>query len=432
MVATAYQDIKKSLRQLYLDDNRPWLVGFSGGKDSTMLASLVFDAVLSLPPAERTKPISVVCTDTRVEIPAIADMVEGALDRMRKCSQQHNLNIDANLLKPTIEESFWANIIGRGYPPPNRVFRWCTQRMKIDPVSVFVQQRLGHWGEAILHLGARRAESSTRAQTMAGRETRNGLRRHPDLPRVWVSNPIEFLTTEDVWAYLLQKPNPWGGDNRPLYKLYASASNGECPIQIDTSTPSCGNSRFGCWTCTVVDRDKASEGLRASGDERMEKLIEFRETLLFYRDPANGKRDNRRMNGNDGPGPLLISARRELLKRLLALQEEIGLQLISPEELLLIQQMWKAARDPDDGRGVARIVNKQRGVIMSTDLNELNRLREMEEEVAREKGIDAETLRRMLAKVEEYSESHRAHGLPDDLLNILKDDLENQTAGAKS
>jgi len=388
-----------------------------------MLASLVFDTLLSLPSDTRAKPISVVCTDTRVEIPAIVEMVEGTLERMRKCSLQHNLNVDVNLLKPTVEESFWVNIIGRGYPPPNRTFRWCTQRMKIDPVTTFVQQRIGHWGEAILHLGARRAESASRAQTMASREARNGLHRHPDLPRVWVSNPIEFLTTEEVWAYLLQKPNPWGGDNRPLYKLYASASNGECPIQIDTSTPSCGNSRFGCWTCTVVDRDKASEGLLASGDERMEKLIEFRETLLEYRDPANGKRDNRRMNGNEGPGPLTIAARRELLQRLLALQEEIGVQVISPEELLLIQQLWKAARDPDDGRGVARIVNKQRGVIMSTDLNELNRLREMEEEVAREKGIDAETLRRMLAKVEEYSESHRAHGLPDDLLNILKDDL---------
>lgn len=431
MGITIYQDIKTFLRQLYLGDDRPWLVGFSGGKDSTMLASLVFDSVLSLPPDQRKKPISVVCTDTRVEIPAIVDMVEGTLERMRKCSLQDDLKIDVNLLKPTIEESFWINIIGRGYPPPNRTFRWCTQRMKIDPVNLFVQQRLGHWGEAILHLGARRAESSTRAQTMAGRKARNGLRRHPDLPRVWVSNPIEFLTTEEVWAYLLQKPNPWGGDNRSLYKLYANASSGECPIQIDTSTPSCGNSRFGCWTCTVVERDKASEGLLASGDERMEKLIEFRETLLYYRDPANGKRDNRRMNGNEGPGPLTIAARRELLQRLLALQEEIGLQLISPEELLLVQQLWKAARDPDDGRGVARIVNKQRGVIMSTDLNELNRLREMEEEVAREKGIDAETLRRMLAKVEEYSESHRAHGLPDDLLNILKDDLENQTAGAK-
>jgi DNA sulfur modification protein DndC len=396
-----------------------------------MLAALIFDVVLSVPAEQRKKPVSVLCTDTRVEIPAIVEMIEGTLDRMRRCSQQRGLNIEVNLLKPMFEESFWVNIIGRGYPPPNRSFRWCTQRMKIDPVNDFVRQRIGHWGEAILHLGARRAESATRAQTMASRESRNGLNRHPDLPRVWVSNPIQFLTTEEVWAYLLQNPNPWGGDNRPLYKLYASASSGECPIQIDTSTPSCGASRFGCWTCTVVDRDKASEGLLASGDERMEKLIEFRETLLFYRDPANGKRDNRRMNGVSSPGPLLISARRELLAKLLALQEEVHLQLISPEELLLIQQMWKAARDPDDGRGVARIVNRQKGVIMNADLNELSRLREMEEEIAAKKGINVETLRRMVAKVEEYSESHRAMGLPDDLLNILKDDLEQQvkTAG---
>jgi DNA sulfur modification protein DndC len=132
MTAAIFQDIKDSLRHLYLEDKRPWLVGFSGGKDSTMLASLVFDAVPSIPAEQGTKPVSVLCTDTRVEIPAIADMVEGTLDRMRKCSQQHNLNIDANLLKPTIEESFWVNIIGRGYPPPNRSFRWCTQRFALD------------------------------------------------------------------------------------------------------------------------------------------------------------------------------------------------------------------------------------------------------------------------------------------------------------
>ena len=132
------------------------------------------------------------------------------------------------------------------------------------------------------------------------------------------------------------------------------------------------------------------------------------------------------MNGNEGNGPLLISSRRELLAKLLALQEETGLQLISPEELLLIQQMSRAARDPDDGRGVARIVNRQKGIIMNADLGELSRLREMEEEIAAEKGINVETLRRMVAKVEEYSESHRARGLPRDLLNILKDDLESR------
>jgi len=424
MAVAAYQEIRDSLSQLYRDDPRPWLVGFSGGKDSTLVAALVFDAVMSISPEQRTKPVTVLCTDTRVEIPAIADGVESALDRMRRCSEQNNLNIEAHLLKPPPEQSFWVNIIGRGYPPPNRIFRWCTQRLKIDPVTSFVQKRMsnGHWSEAILHLGARRAESSTRAQTMAGREKRNGLNRHPDLPRVWVSNPIEFLTTEEVWAYLLQKPNPWGGDNRPLYKLYASAANGECPIQIDTSTPSCGNSRFGCWTCTVVERDKASEGLLASGDERMEHLIAFRETLLEFQNPANGKRDMKRKNGSDGPGPLTIEARRELLTKLLRLQEEVRFKLISDDELFLIQQLWKSARRPDDGGGVARIVTHQKGIIMS-DWKETNRLRELQEEVAAEKGIRADTLRRLLAKVDEFSESHRAFGLPDDLLSILKDDL---------
>ena len=425
MDMNTYEDIKSALRQLYLEDDRPWLVGFSGGKDSTMLASLIFDTVLSFPIERRTKPISVLCTDTRVEIPAIVEMVEGTLEKMRKCSEKNSLRIDVNLLHPPADQSFWVNIIGRGYPPPNRVFRWCTQRMKIDPVTTFVQQRLGHWGEAILHLGARRAESSSRAQTMAGRESRNGLHRHPDLPRVWVSNPIEFLSTEEVWTYLLQNPNPWGESNRSLFALYARS--GECPIQIDTSTPSCGKSRFGCWTCTVVERDKASEGLLASGDERMEDLLEFRETLIHYRNPENGKRDMRRMNGSDGPGPLTMTARRELLTQLIKLQEQTGLKVISEDELFLIQKHWKAARQPDDGGGVGRIVTRQRGIIMK-DWKEVNRLRDLEEEVVAEKGIRADTLRRLLAKVEEHSERHRAPGLPDDMLNILKDDMEHEKA----
>ena len=157
MDAGAYEDIKSRLRQLYAQDDRPWLVGFSGGKDSTLVASLIFETVLSFPLESRIKPISIVCTDTRVGIPAIVEMTEGALQKMRACSEKNGLRIDVHLLRPPADQSFWVNIIGRGYPPPNRVFRWCTQRLKIDPVTIFVQQRLGHWGEAILHLGARRA-----------------------------------------------------------------------------------------------------------------------------------------------------------------------------------------------------------------------------------------------------------------------------------
>ena len=131
-----FDEMEESLTRLYLDDPRPWLVGFSGGKDSTMLASLVFEVVAQMPAAQRTKPIAVLCTDTRVEIPAILEMVVGTLDKMRGFSERQKLNIEVHLLRPPPEQSFWVNMIGRDYPAPNRLFRWCTQRLSIDPVTI--------------------------------------------------------------------------------------------------------------------------------------------------------------------------------------------------------------------------------------------------------------------------------------------------------
>ena len=178
------QNIINNLQQLYATDTRPWVVGYSGGKDSSMIVSLVYEAVMALPPEKRTKEICIVCTDTRVEIPAVVSRVQNELDLMNTCSGQLGLNITAHLLKPPAQQSFWVNIIGRGYPPPNRTFRWCTQRLKIDPVSEFIRGKLGHWGEAIIILGARRSESGSRAQTLDARAKNElGLRRHDDLPR---------------------------------------------------------------------------------------------------------------------------------------------------------------------------------------------------------------------------------------------------------
>lgn len=422
-----YDPIIKSLSNLYVLDSRPWVVGYSGGKDSTMLVSLVFEAITLLPVEARTKEVAIVCTDTRVEIPAVVQRVSTELEAMNRVSATQELGIAAHLLKPPAEQSFWVNMLGRGYPPPNRTFRWCTQRMKIDPVSDFIRSRLGHWGEAIILLGARRSESGSRAQTLGVRvKKEHGLRRHDNLPRCWIATPIEELSTYDVWEYLMERPSPWGGDNQGLFQLYKDASGGECPLVMDQSTPSCGNSRFGCWTCTVVERDKASEGLLASGDTRMKRLLDFRETLVHYRDPENGFRDMVRKNGAEGPGPLKLEARKELLSQLLALEQETDLSLISQEELLRIQKFWNSARGPDSGNGVANILSHQRGYTMPMSKDD-NQLRKIEQEVASEKGVSLDTLRRLVAKVEEYGESHRAVGLADELLQILQDDLRLRT-----
>jgi DNA sulfur modification protein DndC len=420
------QDIQEKLKHLYQMDTRPWVVGYSGGKDSTMIVSLIFEVVAALPPEIRSKEICIVCTDTRVEIPAVISRVANELELMNSYAERLNLNTKAYLLRPPAQHSFWANIIGRGYPPPNRTFRWCTQRMKIDPVSEFIRDKLGHWGEAIILLGARRSESGSRAQTLDSRaKNQLGLRRHDDLPRCWISTPIEHISTFDVWEYLIEKECPWGGDNQGLYQLYKDASGGECPLVVDQSTPSCGNSRFGCWTCTVVDKDKASEGLLASGDQKMEHLLQFRETLVHYRNPENGFRDMVRKNGQDGPGPVKIEARKALLAQLLALQDELQLPLISEEELHWIQTFWNSARNPDDGSGVVNIIYQQKGDSMP-DVRDDTYLKDIEQEVAQQKGISLETLTRLVKKVEEYGESHRAHGLPEELIQILQDDLRSE------
>lgn len=395
-----------------------------------MLASLIFAAAEQIPAEERNKEIAIVCTDTRVEIPAVASRVEHELDLMKQYSEAHSLKIFPHLLKPAADQSFWVNLLGRGYPPPNRTFRWCTQRLKIDPVSNFIRSNLARWGEAIIHLGARRSESGSRAQTMRQRARNDyGLSRHEDLPRCWIATPIEFVTTDQVWEYLLDERKkfitPWGGDNQSLFQLYKDASGGECPLVVDSSTPSCGNSRFGCWVCTVVDRDKASEGLLASGDKKMETLLRFRDTLIEYRDPENGYRHMVRKNGQEGAGPLRIEACKKLLEQLLALQQETGLSVISEEELHWIQVFWKSVRNPDSGNGVAYIVMQQQGGIMP-EQKDKDSLRSIEEEVAAEKDISLETLRRFIGKIEEFGESQRAIGLQDELLQILNDDLRER------
>jgi DNA sulfur modification protein DndC len=421
------QTIVQKLTALYRNDYRPWVIGYSGGKDSTMLVSLIFQTVKGIPLEERTKEIAVVCTDTRVEIPAVVGRVEHELQLMADFSKIEQLKISTHLLKPPADQSFWVNMLGRGYPPPNRVFRWCTQRLKIDPVSVFIKSNLDRWGEAIIHLGARRNESGSRAQTMKARARNElGLSRHEDLPRCWIATPIEFVTTDEVWEFLLDEKtglkSPWGGDNNELFKLYKDAAGGECPLVVDKSTPSCGNSRFGCWTCTVVERDKASEGLLACGDLRMESLLQFRDTLIEYRNPENGYRDMIRKNGQVGPGPLKIESCKKLLARLLELQEQTGLSVISEEELHWIQTFWKSARNPDSGNGVANIVIQQRGDTMP-EMRDDGYLKTIQIEVTKEKNISLDTLHRLIAKVEEFSESHRALGLQEDLLQILQDDL---------
>lgn len=353
------EDIYEEIRQVYLNDERPWILGFSGGKDSTCMVQLVWNALAALSKEELEKNIYVISSDTLVESPQIVDRIIGTLDRIEKTSKKTHIPISTNILRPKISDTFWVRILGLGYPAPTSMFRWCTDMLKISNADRFITERVSEYGEVIVLLGTRKSESSTRQQTMNLLEIENSvLSHHKKFAQTYVYTPLVDFETEDVWNYLLQNPSPWGDNNRDLLALYQDANASECPLVVDTSTPSCGGGRFGCWTCTVVDRQKSLESMIENGEDWMEPLSELRYELKKTQDPEVWpkirnfvKRSGNVEFRNDGsdytPGPYRMEFRKEYLEKLLKGQVKVqkhdpGMVLISDEEVLEIQRIWRA------------------------------------------------------------------------------------------
>lgn len=366
--AFSAQGIKKTIdlllaeiQELYLADSIPWVLGYSGGKDSTAVLQLVWLALAGLAPDQRRKAIQVISTDTLVENPVVAAWVTQSLETMRQAAAAQELPIYPNRLTPEVVDSFWVNLIGKGYPAPRPKFRWCTERLKIRPSNAFITRVVRENGEAILVLGTRKAESSARASVMEKLEhkrIRERLSPNASLPNSLVFSPIEEWSNDDVWMFLMQVQNPWGFNNKELLTMYQGASpDGECPLVIDSTTPSCGDSRFGCWVCTLVDKDKSMSAMIQNDEEKewMLPLLELRNEL----DVTNDRplRDFRRMNGlvqimSDGrpiPGPYTQPSRERWLRKVLEAQEWIRengpthvrkIELITLEELHEIRRLW--------------------------------------------------------------------------------------------
>lgn len=326
------------------------------------MLQLVWSAIAKLPRSRACKPVYVIASDTLVETPVIVQHLRGTLTRIAEAAHHQGLPIETHRVSPQLDETFWVNLIGRGYPAPYNRFRWCTDRMKIEPATRFIMGQIAKHGEVILVLGARKSESATRAQVMSNRrKVGEHLSHHCEIPSAWVYTPVEDWRTEDVWLYLLNTFSPWGGQNRELITMYRNAQAGECPLVVDKTTPSCGNSRFGCWTCTVVDRDKSMEAMVDGGQEWLEPLLEFRNFLAETQDPARKHelRDHRRRSGkvqywgDEGEqkliwGPYKLAFRFVILRKLLEAQQQVrklgpnpAETLISGEELLKIRQVWR-------------------------------------------------------------------------------------------
>ncbi len=350
-----------TVQNLYLSDEIPWMVGYSGGKDSTAALQLVWMSIEALPKEQQKKPVYIMNTDTLVESPVVSKWVENSLRSMQEVIEAKGLPFVPKRLIPDYNNTFWVNLIGRGYPFPRKRYRWCTDRLKIQPVNRFIKSKIAEHGEVVLVLGTRKAESSRRAHTMENLEkkrVRELLSPNPTLANELVFSPLEAWTNDDVWIFLMQYKNPWGYSNKELLTMYRGATaDNECPLMIDEGLPSCGKSRFGCWVCTMVEKDKSMEAMIANDEEKawMTPLLDFR-NKFGNEEGDRTRRSFRRMKGNlQGKGgrlfhgPYKKEVREEWLEELLKIQKDINetgpeefhdLELIRIPELQAIRRIW--------------------------------------------------------------------------------------------
>ncbi len=350
-----YTEIVDAIRIEYLSEEQsyPWIVGFSGGKDSTLVAHAVFDALLSIAPSKRNREIHIVSNDTLVESPLVISHLVAVQRAIEQGADNLRLPIKVVTTQPKIEQSFWVNLIGRGYPTPNQTMRWCTDRLKIQPSTQYILDSVSKCGAAIVLLGVRLDESQSRRTSIEKYQNMVGsnLTPHNSLLGAFVYRPIVDLTTDEVWEILASKNPPWGGTHRSLIQLYRDAEGGECPVVLSKEdAPGCGtnSSRFGCWTCTVVDKDKSLQGFVDSGKLEYNGLIEFRDWLKSIRNDSAMRQIKRRNGqisfnlekGKHIPGPFTIKARELILQKLLETQAQYGESLISDAEIQIIRRIW--------------------------------------------------------------------------------------------
>lgn len=355
-----FEDIIEEMTYVYKHDERPWLIGYSGGKDSSMLVSLVVDVVMRLPENERKKKIFIVTSDTGVENPIVKNYMHLSSAKINEFSSKYNANIKADIIYPDIAQSFWSLVIGLGYPTPEPPgFRWCTERLKILPMNRYTNRIIDQYGEVVLLLGVRKAESLTRKRSISAREIEGKLLvPHSDISKAYIYNPLTEIKNELVWEYLLKDDgiSSWGVDMKYLFSLYQGENLGEEQSvigQVDKDKiPVTGNSRFGCWCCTIVKVDKSLQRFIDNGSKELVPLREFRDWLVSIRQNPEF-RDNKRRNGKVyqksngeyGFGPFKLSARQEILRRLLILQRDTGFELITNDELKMIDTLWDLEGD---------------------------------------------------------------------------------------
>jgi DNA sulfur modification protein DndC len=257
-----------------LERGSPLLVGYSGGKDSTIALALTLNAALDLKRSGGVvPPILVTHGDTGIENPTVSALAMAEMEKVRRFGARHGLTVRADVARPALNDTWAVSVLsGRKLPTfANSSSRDCTIGYKIQPMVKLRKHLLAAYGKQaarpVTVIGTRFEESTGRAERM--NERKESAFEPWEKDGALFISPIALWSSDDVWESLGRMRS---GDMQAftdaadVFDLYAAGGGSSCAVVADMATESakksraCG-ARFGCSLCAAVGRDKSLENM---------------------------------------------------------------------------------------------------------------------------------------------------------------------------
>lgn len=306
------------IEHYYRNEERPFQVGYSGGKDSTLVLQLVCEVADK---NEWKNPVFVGYNKTGLEPIGKFERINKQLERMRK------VGINAGCSEPALKNRFWCMICGRGYSTPAFSLRYCTTCLKLQPNERYftkVAKESPSRGCLVID-GTRKEESKQRTKRLTEQGAPFGLVRLRKQLNIESLSPIADVKTAEVWEYLESVGTFfWGGTIAELKGEY----------QNDYA-------RDGCWVCPFLTKEKE---LRFRCNESQIKIRNFLYAInndVAKRRIVSNPRQEARVKEGIASGRFVLEARKEIFNFIMSEQLRTGYIYIYPDEEEYIKLCWE-------------------------------------------------------------------------------------------
>lgn len=355
MTMTEAIDLTVQSLKAYGSNYDHWAIAYSGGKDSSLVATLV-PHLIRVGKIPAPKSLTILLADTRMELTPLFTAAMGVMSELRR------RGFDARVVLPELDYRFFVYMFGRGVPPPSNTFRWCTVQIKIEPmIDALSALKAEKSGKFLMLTGVRLGESAARDARIAVSCGKNGA----ECGQGWFQEATPEAVADTlapalhwrvclVWKWLRDYAPEFGFPTKDVAEAYGGNEAEEI------------NARTGCFGCNLASRDVALETIIQNPLwAYLSPLMRLRPLYAELKKPHNRLRKDGTETRKDGTlvsnpqrmGPLTFEARLWGLAQVKQIEADVNtvaiatgrptISLINEEEERRILELIEAKTWPE-------------------------------------------------------------------------------------